>query len=117
MSTDGWNPKQYDKFKNERAQPFVDLMSLLQPHDEAQVIDLGCGTGELTSELHRHLKAKSTTGIDSSGEMLKKAAPYQAPGLTFKLGDIDAWSAPNSFDMVFSNAALQWCSNHAQLFS
>ena len=117
MSIDGWNPKQYDKFKNERAQPFLDLMALLQPQNEAQIIDLGCGTGELTSKLHRQLKAKSTLGIDSSGEMLTKASAHQTPGLTFNLGNIDAWSATNSFDIVFSNAALQWCSNHAHLFS
>ncbi len=116
MSTDAWNPKQYDKFKAERSQPFFDLMALLQPSDQGQIIDLGCGTGELTAELHSHLKSKNTLGMDSSEEMLKKATAFTTQGLDFRKDNIETWNSPRTFDIIFSNAALQWCSNHPELF-
>lgn len=88
MKTDVWNPQQYEKFKDERSQPFFDLMDLLQPIPNAEVIDFGCGTGELTARLHRKIKAKQTLGMDSSDEMLKKAGAIYVDGLLFKSGDI-----------------------------
>ncbi|MFN7729331.1 MAG: methyltransferase domain-containing protein [Bdellovibrio sp.] len=73
MEKDGWNPNQYEKFKKERFQPFFDLVELLQPSNAPRIIDLGCGTGELTKILHERFPSASTTGIDSSTEMLQKA--------------------------------------------
>lgn len=117
MSKDAWSPEQYEKFKRERAQPFYDLIGLLEPKQDLSIVDLGCGTGELTAELHRKLQAKSTLGIDSSKEMLKKAAPHAGSGLRFSEGDIAKWGAGEQFDVIFSNAALQWCSHHEELFA
>ena len=117
MAKDSWNPQQYDKFKNERSQPFYDLMNLLAPAENANVIDLGCGTGDLTAELHQHLKAAKTVGMDSSDEMLKKAECISVPGLSFEKGNIDTWSSPNTYDVIFTNAALQWSTNHPDLFA
>lgn len=107
MKTDAWNPQQYDKFKEERSQPFYDLMSLLQPVAQPDVVDLGCGTGELTAVLHDHLKARTTTGIDTSDEMLKRASAFANANLTFSRQDIAVFDAPKKFDIVFSNAALR----------
>jgi trans-aconitate 2-methyltransferase len=116
MSLDAWSPVQYDKFKRERSQPFFDLMALLKPKARARVLDLGCGTGELTAELHQHLHGEETLGMDSSGEMLKKSSAFAHEGLRFEIGDIQTWSAEKSFDIVLSNAALQWCADHKTLF-
>ena len=60
-----WNPAQYERFRDERARPFFDLLDLVQPRPEMRVVDLGCGTGELTRELHRRLSARETIGIDN----------------------------------------------------
>ena len=118
---DSWNPAQYDKFKAQRSQPFYDLMHLLKrdetPDTHPRLIDLGCGTGELTKELHEYMHARETLGIDSSAEMLKKAVAFATPTLTFEQGNIESWNAPAMFDVVFSNAALQWCANHKELFA
>ena len=48
-----------------------------------RVIDLGCGTGELTAELHHYLRADETTGLDSSDQMLAKAEAYSENNLKF----------------------------------
>ena len=61
-----WDPDQYERFKAERTRPFWDLLALVQPVPGGRVVDLGCGTGELTKELHRVLEASETVGIDSS---------------------------------------------------
>ena len=113
---DAWNPQQYDKFKNERSQPAYDLLDLVQPVANANAVDLGCGTGEYTAALHKELNARQTAGLDSSGEMLKKAAGFAGGGLSFSIGDINTFDHPQAYDVIYSNAALQWCANHPDLF-
>lgn len=108
-----WNPEQYERFKSERAQPFQDLVSLIEPRAHMRVLDLGCGTGELTRTLHEHLHAAETLGIDSSETMLAKAP--QAAGLHFRRQTIESFDQ-GGFDLVFSNAALQWVADHEALF-
>jgi trans-aconitate 2-methyltransferase len=113
--TSDWNPEQYGRFRGERAQPFFDLMGLLQPRPGMRVVDLGCGTGELTRELHVHLDARETLGIDTSPAMLAKAAAHEGDGLRFAAGDIEDFAADEPVDLVFSNAALQWVNGHEAL--
>jgi trans-aconitate 2-methyltransferase len=110
-----WDVDQYERFKNERAQPFRDLAALIEPRPNMRIIDLGCGTGELTRELHEQLSASETLGIDSSESMLQKAAPSST--LHFQLGDIASFTTDHPFDVVFSNAALHWIPDHEQLFT
>jgi trans-aconitate 2-methyltransferase len=116
---DTWKPDQYHRFRDERSRPFHDLLALVQsrPGGLGRVIDLGCGTGELTRTLHESTGAHETVGVDSSAAMLEKAGSETRPGLRFVQGDIgklgDAESGP--FDLVFSNAALQWVPDHAFL--
>jgi trans-aconitate 2-methyltransferase len=116
---DTWNPAQYGKFGAERARPFEDLLALVNPAPSGRgiehVVDLGCGTGELTARLHTHLDAAVTVGVDSSAAMLGKAYPLEHAGLRFELGDIAAFAARGEFDVVFSNAALHWVPDHPGL--
>lgn len=117
MDKDPWNPAQYERFKNERTRPFFDLLALVAKDRDMRVVDLGCGTGELTRAMHLELGAKETLGIDSSRAMLEKSAPFAGDGLRFELEDIDTFApAPDSFELLFSNAALQWLPHHARLF-
>lgn len=111
-----WNPGQYEKFRNERSQPFFDLMALVQPGPGGRIVDLGCGTGELTRALHEYTGAGETIGIDNSETMLAKSASFAGDGLRFELGEVERWEPSGSFDVVFSNAALQWVNGHAELF-
>jgi len=110
---DAWSPTQYDRFRAERAQPFWDLAALVEARPGMRVVDLGCGTGELTAELHRKLQARETLGIDSSPAMLAKAP--RAEGLRFAEQDIATFAPSEPFDLVFSNAALHWVPDHPAL--
>jgi trans-aconitate 2-methyltransferase len=106
-----WDPEQYNRFATEREQPFWDLRALIAPVASPRVADLGCGDGRLTAALHRDLQAVSTVGVDLSASMLEAAATHAGGGVTFVSGDIATWSG-SSFDVVFSNAALQWVPDH-----
>jgi len=112
-----WSPEQYNRFRSERQQPFFDLLGLVRPRAGMRAVDLGCGTGELTRVLHDRLDATSTLGLDSSPTMLADSATFAAPGLRFAAGDIAAFDAPGAHDLMFSNAALQWLPDHAELFA
>jgi len=113
-----WNPAQYERFRDERSRPFFDLLALVAPPDAPpRVVDLGCGTGELTRELHRRLAARETLGIDSSPEMLAKSAGFAGDGIRFERRDIADFADATGFDVVFSNAALQWLPDHERLFA
>ncbi|MGP8160840.1 MAG: methyltransferase domain-containing protein [Candidatus Dormibacteria bacterium] len=107
-----WDPEQYNRFAAEREQPFWDLRSLVEAAPSPRVADLGCGDGRLTAALHRELRAASTAGIDLSATMLARAASHAGGGVTFTSGDLATWSGAG-FDLIFSNAALQWVPDHA----
>ncbi len=115
MTTDTWNPEQYARFHDERSRPFFDLLALVRPTPGMRVVDLGCGTGELTRALHERLGAAETLGLDASPAMLARSADYAGDGLRFERGDIAEFAPAQPFDLVFSNAALQWVPDHERL--
>jgi trans-aconitate 2-methyltransferase len=118
MAEDVWDPTQYDRFREERSQPFFDLLNLVRPQPGMRVVDLGCGTGELTRKLHRHLGARETMGIDSSPTMLAESRAHAAEGLRFEKNEILEFTARAGeapWDLIFSNAALHWVPEHDRL--
>jgi trans-aconitate 2-methyltransferase len=111
---DVWNPDRYGRFRAERAAPFLDLLALVEPAAAPRVVDLGCGTGELTRLAHERLGARETLGVDASPAMLERAAAHAGGGLSFRRGDL-ATFADGSFDVVLSNAAIHWVPDHDAL--
>lgn len=112
---DPWDPAQYEKFREQRKAPFVDLVGWVKPRRDMRVIDLGCGTGELTVALAARLGGARVEGIDSSEAMLAKAGERANPWVSFRrqdIGDVDDF-AP--YDLVFSHAAFQWVADNERL--
>ncbi|MEM7246750.1 MAG: methyltransferase domain-containing protein [Acidobacteriota bacterium] len=110
-----WDPQQYERFNTQRSQPFFDLLDMVEPDADLRVVDLGCGTGELTQALHRKLEAGRTLGVDSSASMLEESAKFRLPTLGFEQGDLATFSSDEPFGLVFSNAAFQWVGEHERL--
>ncbi len=111
-----WSPEQYHKFQGERAAPFVDLIALGSFRPGMKVLDLGCGTGELTARLAELSPGSDVVGLDSSRSMLEKARPLARPGLRFEQGTVEEWEG-RALDLVFSHATLQWVDDHEALFA
>lgn len=109
---DRWDPDQYNRFADEREQPFWDLARLLAPVGSPNLVDLGCGDGRLTASLHGALGAAGALGVDSSSAMIEVAAGHASGTVRFELGDIGGWVEPDAYDIVFANASLHWVPDH-----
>jgi len=114
---DAWDPARYERFRAERLAPGLDLLALIEPRPGLRVVDLGCGTGELTRLLHDRLAARETLGIDSSPNMLARAEAHTAEGLHFERRDVAAFEDREAWDVVFSNALIQWLPDHPALLA
>lgn len=110
-----WNPEQYLKFAQPRLRPALDLLAHLTLDQPRHVYDLGCGTGNITRLLAAHWPHATVTGIDSSAEMLVKAAE-PSTSIRWLQQNLAAWKPSAPADLIFSNAALHWLPDHAKLF-
>lgn len=105
-----WNAEQYLKFKKERTQPARDLAMRIANNPQT-IVDLGCGPGNSTAVLKEIFPYADLLGIDHSPDMIQKAKE-EHPDLNFRL--CDARSLERKYDLLFSNACLQWIPNHAE---
>ena len=112
---DAWSPEQYHRFQEQRSQPFYDLCKRVRPRPGMRILDLGCGSGELTKYLHERFEARETIGLDASDKMLDKGRALEGNGLHFVKGRIETDPVPGEFDLLFSNAALQWVPEHEKI--
>lgn len=112
-----WNPDVYNQFKDIRFKPFYDLADLITADSPMKAVDLGCGTGEQTAILTEKFPQAEFTGIDSSPEMLEKSKTLENNRLHFKMSTTEEMINNNeNWDLIFSNAALQWSDDHQTLF-
>jgi trans-aconitate 2-methyltransferase len=109
-----WDAGQYLRFADERTRPALDLLARVELAAPGRVVDLGCGPGNSTGLLRERWPEAAITGLDSSADMLATARRDHA-GIEFVVGDIATWAPDARFDVVFSNAALQWVGDHERL--
>ena len=111
-----WDVAQYEKFQGERARPFFDLLARIPDRSYGVILDLGCGTGELTAVLGEHWPEARVAGIDQSDEMLAPAKAREiADRLEFRKADIATWRPAKPVDLIVSNAAFQWVPDQVAL--
>ena len=128
-----WDPDLYHRFRKYRAEPFEAILARFEAVSGKQglvnrIVDLGCGSGENTTELARRFAGSTTVGMDSSPTMIDRALklrdglePELRERLSFVLDDIREFNTEHEhsreFSMIFSNAALQWLSEHHGIFT
>jgi trans-aconitate 2-methyltransferase len=107
-----WDPGQYARYREERSRPFLELVARIETEAPASVLDIGCGSGELTALLARRWPQAWVRGIDGSAEMIERAP--RDVGVDFALGDAREASAAG-VDVLVANAVLQWIPDHTRL--
>lgn len=103
-----WQPGRYLRFHDERTQPTIDLAKRIDQTDPKRILDLGCGPGNSTAVLAALWPEAEVTGLDNSETMLaeaRKTSPHSKWVLHDAAKDM---AFLGKFDIVFSNAALQW---------
>lgn len=107
-----WNPDKYLQFEKQRTQPSIDLAMRIQNTCPERIPDPGCGPGNSTAVLHKVFPGSQIIGIDNSPEMIEKArANY--PDYNFEIRSAE--DIEGKYDLIFSNACLQWIPDHEDL--
>lgn len=65
------------------------IIDILSPLQFSEIIDVGCGTGEILSIIRKLYPTVSLYGIDISKEMLKRAKEKRIDDVHFYLGDAE----------------------------
>ncbi|KAI9338158.1 S-adenosyl-L-methionine-dependent methyltransferase [Obelidium mucronatum] len=122
-----WVPSQYLRFGGERLRPALDLLmqariSLQQSQRQVdRILDLGCGTGNITPFLREAWPNAAIDCVDSSPEMLNKAKASHdeqlqngpSMNITYHQADFESFQlnqGEEKVDLIYSNAALHWVS-------
>ena len=100
-----WNATLYEGKYNFVWQYGENLLELLSPQSGESILDLGCGTGQLTEKIA--LAGAEVLGIDYAASMIEKAR-QNYPHLQFAVADARDFQVEQPFDAVFSNAVLHW---------
>lgn len=95
--------------------PAVDLLQRVPLTHPARVVDLGCGTGNVTALLRQAWPQARVTGVDASPAMLERARASDGE-VEWLQAEIGAFTPTEPVDVLFSNAALHWLPDHATLF-
>lgn len=110
-----WNPGAYARFRDLRLRPAMDLLNAVDQMGAGDVVDLGCGTGQMGRALSARASGRPVIGVDSSPAMLDQAR--QARGYaSLQQADIRDWHPQRPPGLIYSNAALHWIDDHATLF-
>ena len=113
-----WDPEHYRRFADERSRPYGDLVARIHADRPRRVVDLGCGSGELTASLRRLWPEAEILGVDSSPAMIAKAQTIGGDDqLRFSERDLRSWRPDSGTDVMISNAALQWVPEHRALLA
>ena len=110
-----WNPDLYRRFEKQRTQPVKDLISSIELKEVNRIIDIGCGPGNSTEQLAKRWKNAEVIGIDSSSNMIKQAKERLLQTVFIQCDASQDLTELGTYDLVFSNAAIQWMPNHREL--
>ncbi|HEY0176261.1 MAG TPA: trans-aconitate 2-methyltransferase [Pedobacter sp.] len=113
--SEGWSALQYVKFEKERNRPVADLLAHLPSGQVNKAADIGCGPGNSTELLKAKYPDAEIKGMDSSPNMIG-AARKRIPDVRFEVDDISTWQDKGPYDIILSNAVLQWVPDHEILF-
>jgi len=107
--TTKWKPEFYNNKHSFVYNYGQDLIKLLEPKASERILDLGCGSGQLTFKINE--LSNETIGIDKSKEMIEDAKS-KFKNIEFQVGDAGNFEFNEKFDSIFSNATLHWVKDY-----
>ena len=99
----------YDENAIVQKQMAEKLISLLPRNKYNCIFEVGCATGILTHKI----KKKINFEFYSANDIVEDSKPFIdkiIPGNQFIYGDIEEIKLTSNYDLIISNACLQWCS-------
>lgn len=100
-----WNVELYQNKHSYVWQYGSQVLEILDSKPGEHILDLGCGTGELTAEIAA--KGARVVGLDAADSAIAQCR-QQYPQIEFVVANGADFSLKQNFDAVFSNAALHW---------
>jgi trans-aconitate 2-methyltransferase len=116
-SVPDWDAERYHRVSDPQRGWGLRVLERLAPRAGERILDIGCGTGRLTSEVGARAPGTRVAGVDRSWSMVAEAHRH-AGGFT--LAQADATRLPfgdGIFDGVFSTATFHWVPDHVELFA
>ncbi len=113
-----WDAGKYHRLSEPQREWGLRVLERLDPQRGEKILDIGCGTGRLTSEIGRRAPSADVFAMDRSRAMLTEARSHvraaaeflQADGARLPFRD-------RTFHAVFSTATFHWIGDHEALFA
>lgn len=112
-----WDAARYHRVSDPQRSWGLKVLERLAPSEGERILDIGCGTGRLTSDIHDRFPSVKLAAIDKSQSMLAEASRNYGAGIAFALADATRLPFEARFDAVFSTATFHWVPDHALLFA
>lgn len=115
-----WNSSAYDRISGPQVSWGKKVLARSSLRGDETVLDAGCGTGRLTSDLLEDLPQGRVVGVDLSQNMLRTARENLQPQFgsraSFVAADFLHLPFDQAFEGIFSTAAFHWVLDHDRLF-
>lgn len=115
MTTYEFDGEKYKAASSHQKEWGTSLISRLSLRGDEKILDLGCGDGALTEQLSLLVPDGKVLGIDASVGMIGTAKKLSGDNLEFVQMDINYLDFSSEFDIIYSNAALHWITDHHRL--
>lgn len=115
-----WNAAEYSQLNRPHHDWAKTVLGNLVFHGGEMVLDAGCGSGNLTTNIASLVPNGHVLAVDSSGSMIEEAKTQTAPWkshITLLHADLLQIPVRECIDLIFSNATFHWIHDHHRLFS
>lgn len=99
----------YDKYADVQKKCGLELLAQIEKDSIVSILEIGCGTGNYTGLLRKKFKQAKIKAVDISQNMLQVAQEKLKGGkIEFVFADAEEANFNESFELITSNACLQW---------
>ena len=114
-----WDASKYHRISEPQFEWGQRVLARLEAGPDERILDLGCGTGRLTTQIAASVPRGRVVGLDRSGAMLAVARASRDERVrpaAYVQADGAAVPFAHAFDAVFSAATLHWIPDHQRVF-